>query len=40
MYESMNYYKSIGQDATALKYSIKIKMQKERINTYKKELIG
>lgn len=35
MYESMNYYESIGESGQALKYSIKIKIQKERIKGYR-----
>ena len=40
MYESMNYFLSLGDEASALKMNIKIKMQKERIASYRKEIMG
>ena len=40
MYESMNYFLSLGDEGNALKMNIKIKMQKERIASYRKEIMG
>ena len=39
MYESMNYFLKLGDESEALKMNIKIKMQKERIASYRKEIM-